>query len=637
MHIDHVVTTMSTQTENDNNAALEAGQRPAVAHSGPQTGHPPQEQKPKETTLAHRPTPASQLKDKITDKKEKLRDKNNPPGGYDDTPLPNAAPGYTVKFTFHGADNLPSADLHTQSSDPFLHATLTADVPRRHKDDPPLTFRTRTLRKTTSPKWEQEWVVANVPKTGFTLKCRLYDEDYPDHNDRLGNVTITVPHVDENWGGFGPDGKVFDVKKRSGSKRAYLIKGITSALTHNVSITPTLHISIDVLGQSDPPYAVMCTLAPTYFFKHFSPMIGRLTGTKVNRDEHSDEKGAEGDEEDKGAQKYDFQANEIQLAGPVPPKLYHRYVEFRPMIGKMFASTGLRGKVLNFALHKQHERVYNFDSSTEFGTFKPCSKEASYQFLKMVHFDEGGRIFTYVLTLDGLMRFTETGREFGIDLLSKHTMHSDVARYIACSGEFFIRRLAHPDGSSDPEPNEPTHPDVDLPGGPPHEPPPPEPRHYQLIIDNDSGTYRPDKSVLPYLQTFLEKNFPGMGVVAMDCQDKKLQKMKEKQHEVKKAEGKTYHLVLNRSPSSSSFSSDDESRLGDLEAGQDAELPLRSKKERALEAIEDPHRLKDMFHHSGGSDAHNGQEHEQQNGDAAGQPGTSGSEAPKQADGERAG
>lgn len=595
---------MSSKTHDVNLAALDAGYQPAEANDVSQTkasAGPGQTQDSE--SIPHHPkpdVPGHQLKQKVSDQKEKIKDKNNPPGGYDDTPLPSAPPGYTVRFTFHGADNLPSADIHTQSSDPFLHATLTADVPRRHKDDPLLTFRTKTARKTTSPKWEQEWVVANVPKTGFVLKCRLYDEDFPDTNDRLGNVTIVVPHVDEKWEGFGPKGKVFDVKKRSGSKRAYLIKAATSALTRNVSMTPTLHISIDVLGESDPPYALMCTIAPTYFFKHFSPMIGRLTGTKVNKDEDHDAKDSAGEEEeeekDGGSKKYDFQANELQLAGPVPPKLYHRYVEFRPIIGKMFASHGLRGKVLNFALHKQHERVYNFDSSTEYGIFKPCSKEASLQFLKMVHFDEGGRIFTYVLTLDGLMRFTETGREFGIDLLSKHTMHSDVARYIACSGEFFIRRLAHPDGSSDPEPNEGTHPDKDLPGGPPNEAPPPDPRRYQLVIDNDSGTYRPDKTVLPYLQSFLQKNFPGMGIVAMDCADEKLKKMKEKQHKIKKAEGKTMHMVMNRSPTSSSFSSDDESRLGDLAAGEEAGEPLRSKKERAWEAVEDPHKIKEFFH-----------------------------------------
>ena len=266
----------------------------------------------------------------------------------------------------------------------------------------------------------------------------------------------------------------------------------------------------------------------------------------------------------------------------------------------MFASTGLRGRILNAALHKQHNRVYNFDASTEFGTFEPRSKEASLQFLKMVHFDEGGRIFTYVLTLDGLLRFTETGKEFGIDLLSKHTMHSDVALYIACSGEFFIRRLAHPDGSSDPDPDEPTHPDQPLPGGPPHDKPPRDPRMYQLVIDNDSGTYRPDKSVLPELQKFLEKNFPGLGVVAMACDDDKLTKMKKKQVEIKKSEGKSMNLVLNRSPSSSSLSSDDESRLAELETGQDEEERSKTKKERALEAVENPHRLKHLRHLVGG-------------------------------------
>lgn len=292
----------------------------------------------------------------------------------------------------------------------------------------------------------------------------------------------------------------------------------------------------------------------------------------------------------------------------------------------MFASTGLRGKILNMALHKQHNRVYNFNASTEFGTVKPRSEEATLQFLKMAHFDEGGRLFTYVLSLDGLLRFTETGREFGIDLLSKHTMHSDVALYIACSGEFFIRRLAHPDASSDPEPDEPTHPARDLPGGPPHAPPPTDPRLYQLIIDNDSGTYRPNKCVLPDLREFLERNFPGLGVVTMDCGDKKLKKLKERQLKIKKAEGKSVELVLNRSPSSSSLSSDDEDRLRAL-GDADANAPLKSKKERALDAVENPHRLKHIKNFIGGGSG-GGKEPPHASGHSGG---------PEQADGEAVG
>lgn len=243
----------------------------------------------------------------------------------------------------------------------------------------------------------------------------------------------------------------------------------------------------------------------------------------------------------------------MQLQGPVPSKLYHRYVEFRPVIGSLFASTGVRGKILNKALHKQHSRIYNFDNTTELGTFEPCSEQASLQLLKLAHFDEGGRIFTYILTLDGLLRFTETGKEFGVDMLSKHTMHADAEKYIACSGEFFIRRLQHSHTTSNGEAVNKTHPSEPIPGGPPTEAPPPNPAYYKLYIDNESGTYRPDKSIMPDLKKFMEKNFPGLGIVTMCSGDEELAELKEEQRNVKKREGKIMNVVMNRS--SGSFSS----------------------------------------------------------------------------------
>lgn len=277
----------------------------------------------------------------------------------------------------------------------------------------------------------------------------------------------------------------------------------------------------------------------------------------------------------------------MQLAGPVPPELYHRFVEFRPVIGTMFEAKGLRGKILNKALHKQHARIYNFDQSTEYGTFEPRSEEASRQFLKMAHYDEGCRTFTYVLTLDGVFRFTETGKEFGIDLLSKHTMHSDVATYIAFSGEFLIRRLEKPSASEEVQPSEKTHPAEPIPGGPPDEAPPANPSYYQLIIDNDSGTYRPNKDMLPKLKEFFEDNFPGLGVVVMHCEDEDLQELKEAQRTAKKSEGGMMQFVLNRSQSSlSSNESDLESRADDWEQGH------KSKRERVFNAVEDPKSFK---------------------------------------------
>ncbi|CAF3535299.1 hypothetical protein FGSG_09691 [Fusarium graminearum PH-1] len=517
-----------------------------------------------------------------------------PPGGFDPTPLPDAPQGYTIRFIFHGASNLAPADFVTISSDPFLHATLKGTQPKRHKEDPDLTYRTRTIQKTTEPQWDDEWVVANVPPTGFTLKCRLYDEDFPDHDDRLGNVTIKIPSISQDWQGIPPPGRVYEAKKRVMSKRAYLTKAVTSVVNHNMHMTPLLRVSMELLGPSAPPYAQMHTVGPTTWVKHFSPLIGRLAGVKVNAnsddDAHidQDEQAVQTGNKKTKTQKYDFQANEMQLQGPVPPKLYHRFVEFRPIIASIYSSAGLRGTILNKALHGQHRRIYNFNASTEYGRFDACTPEAAEQFLKLVHFDEGGRIFTYVLTLDGMFRFTETGKEFGIDMLSKHTMHSDVETYIACSGEFFIRRLNRPIASDEPNPNTKTHPSQDIPGGPPKEQPPHDPSYYQLVIDNDSGTYRPDKSTLPYLKDFLENNFPGMGIVTMHWEDQELQDMKENQRNIKKNEGRLVNMVLNRSQSSISSA---ESELDDRETSW--QQGHKSKREVAYEALEDPHKVKD--------------------------------------------
>lgn len=197
----------------------------------------------------------------------------------------------------------------------------------------------------------------------------------------------------------------------------------------------------------------------------------------------------------------------------------------------------------------------------------------------MVHYDEGGRIFTYVITLDGLMRFTETGKEFGIDLLSKHTMHSDVNIYIAFSGEFFVRRLARPNERAT-APSQKTHSADDIPGGPPHESPPKDPKSYELIIDNDSGTYRPKGDLLAELKKFLNDNFPGLHVIVKECTDKELSKMKDEQRDIKKTQGQTVDLVQN---SDDDISSSDEEALDGHTRGKH-----RSRKQEAYRALEDP-------------------------------------------------
>jgi len=218
-------------------------------------------------------------KDKLTAKQQKIRDKKNPPGGYDATPIPSARDGYTVRFTFHRAENLPVSDLNSRSSDPYIQATLTSSLAKRHKEDPDIVLRTPTIHKNVDPEWNAQWIVAGIPSSGFRLKCRLYDEDPSDHDDRLGNVTIYVNHIDKDWPGIREQS--FDIKKRMGSKRAYLIRGCVSMLNSNVHMSGRLYVSAEVLGMSDKPFGRMYTVGETSWYKHYSSMIGRLAGTKA--------------------------------------------------------------------------------------------------------------------------------------------------------------------------------------------------------------------------------------------------------------------------------------------------------------------------------------------------------------------
>lgn len=539
-----------------------AGEKDSRQDGAPNGGAPEASEKTEDSGGSQSPLKPQKTKTSSSKKK-------GPEGGFDDTPIPRAPPGYTVKFTFHRATNLPLADINTLSADPFIVAELTPiGLTPRHKEDPPLQLRTPTIRQSTDPVWNTEWIVANIPAAGFKLKCRIYDEDPADHDDRLGNVHVNAESISEQWPGIRD--KAFPIKKRMGSKRAYLLRALAVCLNKVEHMSGALHVSVEVLGRTqDENGGRAYTIGPQYWIRHYSPLLGRLLGKKEpSQGEVSKRTGKPKPE------RYNFQANQMQLRGPAPEAMYHRYVEFKPFVKAMFTATGVRGYILSKALHHQHARVYNFDQNTAYEMFEAPCKEFTQKFLELVHYDQGGRIFTYVLTLDSLFRFTETGKEFGIDMLSKHTMHSDVAAYVAFSGEFFIRRLKHHHRHPPEEGgHNKTHPPDEIAGGPPKDEPKKDPSYYELIIDNDSGTYRPNAKLLPQLKAFFETNFPGLHVVTLDCQAdaEKMGAMKDEQRERKKAEGD--HIIYTQISRSSSLSSSDVEELDRLEEA--GEMPQR--------------------------------------------------------------
>ena len=208
----------------------------------------------------------------------------HPPGGFDSTPIPHAPPGYTLKFTIHRAVNLLFGDLASLSSDPFVSLRLVVDLPCRHKEDPDMVFRTPTITKNVNPVWNSEWIVANVPASGFVLKCRIYDEDSADHDDRLGDVSVRAESISEKWTGISEQS--YKVKKRKSSKRAHLLTSIAAACSKTIDVNGLLFVSVKVLEKTPGDEGgQIYTIGPNYWTKHYCPLIGRLTGVKDSIDD----------------------------------------------------------------------------------------------------------------------------------------------------------------------------------------------------------------------------------------------------------------------------------------------------------------------------------------------------------------
>lgn len=220
----------------------------------------------------------------MPDEKKKGNDGKDekPSGGYDSTPLhPSSSPTYTVKFTFHSASNIPVSDYGAASADPFVLAQLNTSTPTRHKEDAKLRFRSQTIHGTVEPQWEAEWIVAGVPQSGFTLKARIYDEDPGDHDDRLGKVIYSSGQIGEGWKGISK--QEFKVKKRNADLFAYGLRWGKKIMCKDVELHARMVLSAEILGKTEEEVGKVYTVN-SFYFVHFSPMIGRLTGIKADDD-----------------------------------------------------------------------------------------------------------------------------------------------------------------------------------------------------------------------------------------------------------------------------------------------------------------------------------------------------------------
>lgn len=211
-----------------------------------------------------------------------MGDEKSPPGGHDKTPFARTkGKRYTVRITYHSATNIPMSDINTGHSDPFILAQIDTDLPPRHSEDPHLRFRSKTVARSTEPVWNAEWVVAGIPESGFTLKTRLYDEDF-NGDDRLGTLRLNSGRLSAGWKGH--DKQDFKLKKSGADPVVYGLRWCAAMARSHKNLHARLNVSIEMLGETEgedvgKPYTIN-----NFWFIHYSPMVGRVAGTKDKDD-----------------------------------------------------------------------------------------------------------------------------------------------------------------------------------------------------------------------------------------------------------------------------------------------------------------------------------------------------------------
>ncbi|KAF3928047.1 hypothetical protein AA313_de0201886 [Arthrobotrys entomopaga] len=462
---------------------------------------------------------------------------------------------YDLAIRFHSVSNLPVADLGKFSSDPYLKIKLAVSPKKTTEtgwhaikektgpdpDDPVIVFRTPTHHQTLNPIFPPQtfWVVGNIPESGFSMTVICRDEDPSNQDDGLGKTKIEIEEV--TGSGWKKEHMKIELKRRNGggSWRAFAFSPVINVINGQKisSGRPVVDMSIEVIGETKDnagrsfPY----TSGPAYFSKHFSPLAGRIAGIVEKEQEPpgSSSSSAQGDRSRFSGKKYSFQANSLQLQGPVPPELHHPFVPSKFFIKKLFT-----GKVLPHALHMHHRRIFSHDLKTVYGVIiqneqeqtimeqsaamsgiplseiqltparrsssqpqadeerksklqrllkggkvegddefkamelenprpteeQPCGNsqlDKSQRFLEMCgellengnvrkkpnigddgeeEEQTGGPIYTYVVTTDGQLRFSEVGAGWASEVGSKHVILANGAKHVAFAGEFFIRR-----------------------------------------------------------------------------------------------------------------------------------------------------------------------------------------------------
>ncbi|KAL1947107.1 hypothetical protein VTO73DRAFT_14068 [Trametes versicolor] len=378
-----------------------------------------------------------------------------------------------LTIQFIGASNLPKMDV-VGTADPYFIAKL----------DERLSFVSTVKPNTLSPVWNELWKIKNVPNTA-TLVVEVLDKD---------NGTITDDHI----------GK-FSTPVTDGAKE-FTIESLS--LRRNRG---NFWLKIESTPSTDEKAERRQYIfdGPIRYSRHFSPTIGRLTNLNDARLYSTWKmyiKGVRmffGDTVQPWNRNY--KAAQTIFQGPTSIALRSTIQAGHRMLYARSTTNGfgiINGPddVFRLLFHS-NPGVTEGLPNTSAGTCPPPSPTPYAQRVKPA-------VYTYIIAVeDDSFRFSETGAAFFVDFASKHALHANCAQAVRYSGEFHPRPEGGWENFADDTPDDAVR--------------------WELVIDNNSGTYSPDPMMLPDLKELLQYNFPGFTVHALDRQDPRLAQSRE--------------------------------------------------------------------------------------------------------------
>ncbi|KAJ3812064.1 hypothetical protein EV368DRAFT_74935 [Lentinula lateritia] len=373
-------------------------------------------------------------------------------------------PCVDVIITFISASGIPKLDV-VGASDPYFVAKLDDRVSMVS------TVKTKSL----APEWNELWRVKNVPTTS-ELRVEILDKDTDTpHDDYIGKFKTTIE----------PGEKEIDIQGPLFRKD----RG-------------TFKLKIETAPSNDPAEPKYLFDGPIRYSRHFSPLVGKLTDLDDARL---------------------YSTWKIYLIDvPVYFKDVYQHWNVKYKAAQSIFGSGPTSLAIRAGIHAGHKMLYARSTSNGFGVIQSVDD--------VMRLFEGGKatggcgaespfarrikpaVYTYIISAqDDSLRFSETGAAFFVDFASKHALHADCAEQVRYSGEFHLRPRDKDHSSwcgwqdfNDSMPDD----SVD----------------WEVVIDNNSGTYAPDKAMLPTLRDLIDCNFPGLDVVALDRENDELKK-----------------------------------------------------------------------------------------------------------------